>query len=210
MYDFYYNVLKPFYGDKITLCYTDTDSFVLEIHTDDVYQDIINNFLDHFDLSNYNDNHPIFNNKSSEEINEIKGKNCGVLGKFKDELSGNIMSKFIGLRAKSYYFDSWDPIKMKDISPKKKNKGTKNTVLENEITGDDYEKCIFKKEKKVIKQNLIQSYKHNLYSITQEKIALSDEDDKRIIADDNINTFSYGHYKICEINSLNSQQESKY
>ncbi len=44
MYDFYY-VLKPFYGNKITLCYTDTDSFVLEIQTDDVYQDIIDNFF---------------------------------------------------------------------------------------------------------------------------------------------------------------------
>jgi hypothetical protein len=45
MYDFYYNVLKSFYKDNITLVYIDTNSFILEIYTDDIYQDIIDNIL---------------------------------------------------------------------------------------------------------------------------------------------------------------------
>ncbi len=106
---------------------------------------------------------------NQEEIEGIKTKNQGVLGKFKDELNGNIMSKFIGLRAKSYYYDSWDPINKVEIKSKKKNKGTKSSVVECVITGEDYEKCIFDKKKKIIKQNLIQFYKHNLHSITQKK-----------------------------------------
>jgi hypothetical protein len=110
------------------------------------------------------------------------------------------MSKFIRLRAKSYYYDSWDPINRVEIKSKKKNKGIKSSVVETNIISEDYEKCIFDKKKKTIKQNLIQSYKHNLHSITQEKIALTDEDDKRIILDDNMNTISYGHYKILSRN----------
>ena len=33
MYEFRYGFLKPKYGDKIKLCYTDTDSFVIEVKT---------------------------------------------------------------------------------------------------------------------------------------------------------------------------------
>ena len=40
MYQFYYDVLKPKYGDKVRLAYTDTDSFVLYIETDDIYEDL--------------------------------------------------------------------------------------------------------------------------------------------------------------------------
>ncbi len=94
MYDFYQNVLKPFYGDRIKLIYTDTDSFIFEIYADDLYQDILSNFLGYFDLSSYDDNHPIFYNISKEEIDLIKLKNQGVLGKNKDELGGNIMTKY--------------------------------------------------------------------------------------------------------------------
>jgi hypothetical protein len=198
MYDFYYNVLKSFYNDKITLIYTDTDSFILEIYTDDLYQDILNNFLDYFDLSSYDDNHPIFYNKSKEEIKLLKLKNQGVLGKYKDELGGNIMNEFYGLRAKSYYYESWDPIKKESLNPKKKNKGVKNLVIENEIDGNDYKKCLSENKKKIIKQNLIQSYNHNLHTIVQEKIALSNDDDKRFILDDGISTLAYGHFRIKE------------
>ena len=40
MYKFWYGYLKPKYGDKIKLCYTDTDSFVIEVKTEDLYTDI--------------------------------------------------------------------------------------------------------------------------------------------------------------------------
>ena len=43
MYKFWYPYLKVKYGDKIRLLYTDTDSFILEIFTDDVYEDMKNN-----------------------------------------------------------------------------------------------------------------------------------------------------------------------
>ena len=39
MYSFYYDVLKPKYDDKIKLVYTDTDSYVIKVETDDLYED---------------------------------------------------------------------------------------------------------------------------------------------------------------------------
>ena len=35
MFVFWYDYLKPMYGDKIRLCYTDTDSFIMHSKTDD-------------------------------------------------------------------------------------------------------------------------------------------------------------------------------
>ena len=59
MYKFWYDYLKVKYGDKINLLYTDTDSFLLEIFTDDVYEDMKNN--DHlFDFSEYPKDHKCY------------------------------------------------------------------------------------------------------------------------------------------------------
>ena len=95
MYKFWYDYIKPRYGDKTRLCYSDTNSFIMLIKTDDFYKDIKNDVDKWFDTSNYdkNDNRPL----------EI-GKNKIVLGKFKDEIGGKIMTKFVALRAKTYSF----------------------------------------------------------------------------------------------------------
>ena len=91
MYEFYYDYLKPKYQDKVKLCYMDTDNFILQIQTDDFYEDISNNVDKWFDTSNYdkNDSRPL----------EI-AKNKKVIGKFKDELGGKVLIEFVALRAK--------------------------------------------------------------------------------------------------------------
>ena len=53
MWNFFYDYLKPKYGDKIELCYTDTDSFILHIKTEDFYKDIADAVEEWFDTSNY-------------------------------------------------------------------------------------------------------------------------------------------------------------
>ena len=85
MFEFWYDYLKPMYDDKIRLCYTDTDSFIMHIKTDDSYKDISADVDKQFDTSNFNknDNRPL----------EI-GENKKVLGTFKDEIGGKIMTKF--------------------------------------------------------------------------------------------------------------------
>ena len=56
MFEFWYDYLKPMYGDKIRLCYTDTDSFIMHIKTDDFYKDISANVDKWFDTFNFNKN----------------------------------------------------------------------------------------------------------------------------------------------------------
>ena len=93
MYEFWYDYIKPKYGDKARLFYMDTDSFIMHIKTEDFYKDISNDVDKWFDTSNYdkNDNRPL----------KIE-KNKKVIGVFKDELSGKIMTEFCALRAKAY------------------------------------------------------------------------------------------------------------
>ena len=42
LYEFWYDFIKPMYSDKAKLCYTDTDSLVIHIKTEDFYKDIAN------------------------------------------------------------------------------------------------------------------------------------------------------------------------
>ena len=78
MYEFWYDYIKPMYGDNVKLCYMDTDSFVMMIKTDHLFKDINNDVEKWFDRSNFdkNDNRPL-----------LIGENKKVIGKFKDELS---------------------------------------------------------------------------------------------------------------------------
>ena len=97
MYKFYYDTLKTRYGSKINLCYTDTDSLLIQVQTDDINADLID-MADQFDFSDYPINHPV-----RQAIGEEKVKaNKKIPGLFKDEVNGAIIVEFIGLRPKMY------------------------------------------------------------------------------------------------------------
>ena len=53
MYEFWYDYMKPKYGDDVKLCYTDTDSFIINIKAKDFYKDIADGVDKKFDTSNY-------------------------------------------------------------------------------------------------------------------------------------------------------------
>ena len=77
MYRFYYDVVKKMYpGDRSTLAYTDTDSTLLVLKTDDAYKDMVEN-SDFFDFSEYPRDAKIFQKLklSEEEITELMEKN---------------------------------------------------------------------------------------------------------------------------------------
>ena len=82
MYGFWYDYIKRKYGDRTTLCYLDTSSFVIHIITADVYKDIANDVERWFDTSNFDEN-----DKTPLPI----GKNKKLPGLFKDELGWKIM-----------------------------------------------------------------------------------------------------------------------
>ena len=56
MYKFWYDYFKPKYGDRAKLCYTDTDSFIIYIKTEDFFQDISNDVEKYFHTSNFDKN----------------------------------------------------------------------------------------------------------------------------------------------------------
>ncbi|CAJ0908487.1 3672_t:CDS:2, partial [Entrophospora sp. SA101] len=106
MYDFWYSYLKKKYGDKVKLLYTDTDSLIIEIETENIYQDMIND-CDLFDFSDYPKEHWVVKNLPEDQwiINE-EGKrvlkNTKVIGKWKDENGGDRAIGYAGVRAKCY------------------------------------------------------------------------------------------------------------
>ena len=181
MFDFHYNYIKPKYGDKAKLLFTDTDSLMYEIQTEDFYKDISEDVKNRFDTSDYPENHP---------SGIPTGINKKVLGMFKDEAAGKIIKEFVGLRAKLYSF------KMEEGGESKKCKGVKKQVVENSITHEDYKTCLTTGKEQLRKQNILRSYNHEVYTEEVNKIALSAQDDKRYILSDGVHTLAWGHYKI--------------
>ena len=56
MYKFWYEYIRPKYGDRAKLCYTDTDSFVIYIRTEDFFEDISSDVEKWYDTFNYDKN----------------------------------------------------------------------------------------------------------------------------------------------------------
>ena len=59
MYEFWYDYIKPKYNNNVKLCYMDTDSFIMNIKTNDFYEDIASDVENRFDTSNYEVNRPL-------------------------------------------------------------------------------------------------------------------------------------------------------
>ena len=91
MYEFWYDYIK--YGNRAKLCYTDADTFIIYIKTEDFFEDISNNVERLFDTSNYNEN-----DKRPLPI----GKNKNVPGLFRDKLGRKSITEVVALRAKTY------------------------------------------------------------------------------------------------------------
>ena len=170
---------------------TDTDSLIYEIKTDDFYKDISEDVESKFDTSEFDKNH-------SAVVISVKfkvGKNKKVIGMFKDETAGKQIEEFVGLRSKLYSYKLHE-------KEHKKSKGVKRNVVAKSITHEDYKSCLMTKNEQLRKMNVIRSHLHEIYTEQINKVALSADDDKRIILEDGIHTLAYGHYK-CPMKNLN-------
>ena len=176
MYDFHHNYIKPKYGDKAKLLFTDTDSLMYEIQTEDFYKNISADVKRRFDS-----NHP---------SGIPSGFNKKVIGMFKDEAWGKVIDEFVGLRAKLYSY------KMFEGGESKKCNRVKKLVVKKSIAHEDYKKCLFTGKEQLRKMNVIRSHKHEVYTEEVNKIALCPDDDKRHILEDGVHTLALGHYMI--------------
>ena len=147
MYDFWYDYIKPMYGDNVKLCYMDTDSFFMMIKTDDFFKDINNDVKKWFDTSNFdkNDNRPL-----------LIGKNKKVSGKFKDELGGKIITEFCALQPKTYAY------KLDNDNDVKKAKRTKKCIVKRHKTFDNYVDILFNSNKLLKSQFTFTSDHHDM------------------------------------------------
>ena len=176
MYEFWYDYMKPKYNDNIKLCYMDTDSFVMNIKTEDFYKDIANDVEKKFDTSNCEVNRPL-----------LTGTNKKVIGLMKDELGGKIITEFVTLRLNTYSY------LINDCKEDKKAKGTKKCVIKRMIKFNDYKNCLLKDEVILKSQQRFISKKHDVYTENINKIVLSNKDDKRIVSSDKIMSYPNGH-----------------
>ena len=118
---------------------------------------------------------------------EFREKIKKVPGMMKDETGGKIIEEFVGLRAKLYSY------KMFEGKEEKKCKGIKKVVIKKHISHEDYKHCLLTANPQMRKMIVIRSYQHKIFSETVNKIALSADDDKRIILDDKISTLAFGN-----------------
>ena len=175
MYEFWYDYIKPTYQDNAKLCYMDTGSFIINIKTEDFYEDIVDDFEKRFDTSNCEVNRPF-----------PKGKNKKVTELMKTELEGKVMTKLAALRPKTYLY------LMNDGKNDKKAKRTKKCVIKTTLKFNDYKDCLLNNEIILKSQQRFKSEAHNVYTEEVNKITLSSNDGKIFRTYDRITSYPYG------------------
>lgn len=175
LYNFHYSIMKPLYKENIELCYTDTDSLLYRIYTDDFYSDMKKN-IKFFDTSNFSD----------KNVYNIPQANMKIPGFFKDEMGGDVIVEFVGLRAKLYCIESQ---KMSI----KKAKGVTTSVTKR-LDIDKYKNVLYYNQSVRKNMCVIRSKNHNVYTQKINKLVLNSEDDKRQILKKQFKTLPWGHY----------------
>ena len=179
-FDFHYNyILKKCpagASGEAQVLFADTDSLMYQIQSDDFYEDISEDIEDKFDTSDYPTDH---------KSGILTGVNKKVIGMFNDEVAGQQITHFVGLRPKLYSFKIEN--NREDV---RKCKGIKKNVVKKSLSFQQYVQCLFSGEKQMKSMKIIRSENHDIYSKEIKKVALSADDNKRIVMDDKINTLA--------------------
>ncbi|XP_077272782.1 uncharacterized protein LOC143903198 [Temnothorax americanus] len=179
LYEFHYDYMAPLYRDRCRILYTDTDSLIYSLECEDAYE-LMRRDLDRFDTSDYAENN----------AHGMPRVNRKVPGLMKDENNGAIMMEFVGLRAKMYAY------KVLGCDDTKRIKGVKRNVVAKKITFEDYVACLRNARELKTHQSCIRSCLHDVFTVSEQKLALSPHDDKRCVRLDSVETLPWGHYGI--------------
>ena len=187
---FYYDYLKPKYGDKIKLLATDTDSFIYHVKTDDIYDDMAQN-PEWFDFSAYD--------KAPWHRFHSRKDNANVQGKFKDEGKGLIIVEFVGTKPKVYSYEMYDPSKPDKKTGKLVHKGVSKYATEigtgKALTHENIKDVLFNNASLKVERMHFVSKNHRVSTIREEKKATDDYDSKRWIEEGETDTRALGHFK---------------
>jgi hypothetical protein len=186
MYDDYYNEIKPAFDGKCELVMSDTDCLLAAVSTPRKC-DNLNKIAHIMDFSNYPETDARFSKKRQN-----------VLGFYKDELAGEKMEAFCGLRSKTYVY------KLRKEKRKGKRKGKKNVITlhskckgitksyRKKITFQNYKACVQSFSKFEIDQFTIRSKNHKLQTLKINKLCFSSFDDKRYLMQCGVHSVPYG------------------
>jgi hypothetical protein len=177
MYKLHYDYFLPRYGENLSLVYTDTDSFIYHIRTNDIHADL-QEMSEIMDFSDYPQDHFLFNDSNKKK-----------LGYLKDEMNGQTIDEVIAIKSKLYA--------IKYGSKKKLTaKGVQKATVKDEISIDDYRKCLYESLIYNHVNHRLESKHHQISAVRIQKVSLSPMDDKRYINADGITTLAFGNYKI--------------
>lgn len=213
-YNYFYTFAQPTWDDpsKNRALYVaggDTDSVMLCVQTDNIYEDMLENEKDWFDLSNF---------PTTGEFSKYHSdRNIRKLSYMKDEAAGKVISHFMYIKPKMYMYQYHDNFQKKNdeseytewnqgvfgqwsstIGCVKKGKGIPAVSLARDIDFGMFEQCLETTKSFTVKYNSIQSKKHEIFSMQHVKKGLSSSYYKRYVLDDCINTLPYGHVDIKE------------
>ena len=176
MMEFYYDYFKVKYPECKVL-YTDTDSLIMCVQTEDVYKDLETE-LQHYDTSDYPKDHKLFS-----EINKK------VIGKMKDEMNGTLIEEYVGLRSKMYSIKHQAGV----IS---KAKGVQRSAIKNKvIRHEHYLQTLDGQNPETYPNMNIRSRNHVLETTVTNKKTLATGDTKHVFQTKEI-SFAPGHYKL--------------
>ena len=180
MFSFQYEYVKKKW-EKAEVLYTDTDSLVLKIETDDFFKDFSGDVAEWFDTNEFAKDHPAV----LEGLPIVK-ENKKKIGLMKDECGGKILTEWVALRPKLYSF-------LTENGEKQKAKGLTKSMKNKSLRHENFLKCLRTGESQSRKQCLFRSRDHRIFTENMVKVALSCDDDKRIVLGNGIDTLSLGH-----------------
>lgn len=201
MYQQFYEVIKPTLG-FCTVLMSDTDSFVLQVRNDEE-TDNVGKLREIIDFSNYPRDHELFS---------LKNKN--KLGFWKDELQGDLMTDFCGLRSKTYAFLLNNKEKNENVL-KSKCKGVTKSYRKK-ISFESYKKCVLSYDLVHITQYQIRAKSHSIYTAQISKLCFSSFDDKRYLLNCGVHSLPYGSKliknssEICPLCKLHNPMLHRY
>ena len=188
MFNFHYGYVKKKW-DRVSVLYTDTDSLVLEIETEDFFADIAADVKEWFDTNDFSPEHPAVLKSGMPIVPENKKK----IGLMKDECCGAVMTEFVALKPKLYSFLTEEDEKIRE---KQKAKGVKKCIIKKSLRHENFVKCLNTGQSQMRKQSFFRSREHHLFTESLTKLALNPRDDKRVVLENGIDTLALGHWRV--------------
>ena len=187
MFNFHYEYVKKKWKN-VSVLYTDTDSLVLEIETEDFFADIAADVKEWFDTNDFSPEHPAVLNGMP-----IVPENKKKIGLMKDECCGAVMTEFVALKPKLYSFLTEEDEKIRE---KQKAKGVKKCIIRKSLRHENFVKCLNTGQSQMRKQSFFRSREHHLFTENMTKLALNPRDDKRVVLENGIDTLALGHWRV--------------